>query len=569
MERESTLNPGMWQSNAVPKGTGFVYESGSGPAYGLVQWDGTGNNNEPLHYTKHTIWCREHGYSDYSTMDANLDHIIYEINAPTLDNGYDFRQYYTTSNYPETFEQFTKSTKSLDYLTRAFLANYERAGVEVVDERITNAKFWFDYLKLPTFTARLNDPADAIPPVERIAKDTKLDKFYGRGNAFYKIYNSDRDDGTYGLPNCTAYAWGRFWEIMSDAKGDTDNITVGPPNLSLDSPSFWLDYNSKLDNPYKTGNTPALGAIAVWSGHVAIVEHIEYNNDNTINYIITSDSGYSSNSRQNILSKWPKDFWWVTQRTNADGNWRSSYTFLGFIYNPVIFGHSGGGSSDTGQETYITSINVQDITDTSVKISGTCTVGKTSSLTCMLGSDEKYQNSLSIGTENFSFTISDLVPNKKHTLTVTLGSSTKTVSFKTRQSYPSPATNIKLKAVDKKWPSKKFQLTFTLPVKRDWGYWGDQSCLYKLYFIINGQIQEGSSTESYSPLSTTSDKTLYFYPNKFFKGQKFSVKTGDSIQVGIQTCIKVNNELISHDDMIFGSNALCLREETYKLYLKR
>ena len=309
MERESTLNPGMWQSNNV----------GGGPAYGLVQWDGMEDSNEPPHFKKHTIWCQLHGYSDYSTMDANLDHIIYELDALSLDQGWDFRQYYTTETYPETFTEFSQSTKDIDYLTRAFLANYERAGVEAVDERITNAKFWFDYLQLSTFTARLNDPADAVPPVEHITAGTKLDKFYGRGNAFYKIYNSNRDDGTYGLPNCTAYAWGRFWEIMSDAKGDTDSVTVDPPNLSLDSPSYWLDYNSKLETPYKTGSTPELGAIAVWSGHVAIVEHIEYNSDNTINYIITSDSGYSSSSRQNILAKWPKDFWWVTQRTNADG----------------------------------------------------------------------------------------------------------------------------------------------------------------------------------------------------------------------------------------------------------
>ena len=116
MEAESTLNPGCWESHNV----------GGGPGYGLVQW---------TPFTNYTSWVR---LGDASEIDNQLDRIIYE-----LENGL---QYYPTDSYPETFSEYTKSNKSIDYLTTAFLKNYERAGVERLDERISYANKWYDYL---------------------------------------------------------------------------------------------------------------------------------------------------------------------------------------------------------------------------------------------------------------------------------------------------------------------------------------------------------------------------------------------------------------------------------------
>lgn len=102
MEHESALNPGRWEGNNV----------GSGPGYGIVQW---------TPWTKYTGWCENEGRADPSEMDNNLDRIIWELN-----NGV---QYYTTENYPETFAEFSVSTKTPYYLACAFAWNYERSAV--------------------------------------------------------------------------------------------------------------------------------------------------------------------------------------------------------------------------------------------------------------------------------------------------------------------------------------------------------------------------------------------------------------------------------------------------------
>ena len=133
-------------------------------------------------------------------------------------------------------------------------------------------------------------------------------KYYYNDNPFYQ--------SGYGMPNCTAYAWGRFYEILGTK-----------PTLSLGNAEDWYAYSDK----YERGVTPRLGAVICWrrgnagnnsdgAGHVAIVEVI--NSDGSI---VTSESG------------WNSDFFWTTTRYN-DGNWgaSSAYTFQGFIYNPAV-----------------------------------------------------------------------------------------------------------------------------------------------------------------------------------------------------------------------------------------
>lgn len=121
MEAESTLNPGRWQSDDVGNTSG---------GYGLVQWTPA---------TKYFEWCTSNNLSDPSEMDNNLDRIIYE-----LENGI---QWIATSEYSLSFEEFSKSTESAEYLASAFLKCYERAGVEVEETRRTNAQKWYEQLE--------------------------------------------------------------------------------------------------------------------------------------------------------------------------------------------------------------------------------------------------------------------------------------------------------------------------------------------------------------------------------------------------------------------------------------
>ena len=118
MQAESTINPGRWQGNNV----------GIGPAYGIVQWDP---------FTKYTEWASNQEL-DPSEMDSNLSRIDYEI-ANNL-------QWIATPLYNFSFSDFTKSTETPEYLASAFLKNYERAGVEVEEQRRENARYWFDFL---------------------------------------------------------------------------------------------------------------------------------------------------------------------------------------------------------------------------------------------------------------------------------------------------------------------------------------------------------------------------------------------------------------------------------------
>lgn len=123
MQRESTINPGIWQN---------LDEGNTSLGFGLVQWTPA---------TNYINWCEEQGLT-YTEMDSNLKRILYE-----LENGL---QYYATDSYPETFKEFTQSTKDVTYLASAFLHNYERAGVSAETERQENALYWYENLSSET-----------------------------------------------------------------------------------------------------------------------------------------------------------------------------------------------------------------------------------------------------------------------------------------------------------------------------------------------------------------------------------------------------------------------------------
>lgn len=123
MQAESSFNPGRWQSEDIGNTSG---------GYGLVQWTPA---------TKYFNWCNEQGYSDYSEMDTNLARIIYEV-----ENGL---QWIPASSYNLSFEEFTTSTLSVEYLSKAFLLNYERPADQsssVQEYRASLSVAWYEYL---------------------------------------------------------------------------------------------------------------------------------------------------------------------------------------------------------------------------------------------------------------------------------------------------------------------------------------------------------------------------------------------------------------------------------------
>ena len=139
----------------------------------------------------------------------------------------------------------------------------------------------------------------------RITQPSKLQSCYYASNPFYQ--------SGYGLPNCTAYAFGRFWEIIGVK-----------PKLSLSNAENWFDYN----DGYERGQKAKLGAIICYrkgkahnsqdgAGHVAVVEDIYPDGS-----ILISESHWKGN----IFN---------TKRLSSDYFYNNTLTFQGFIYNPL------------------------------------------------------------------------------------------------------------------------------------------------------------------------------------------------------------------------------------------
>ena len=123
----------------------------------------------------------------------------------------------------------------------------------------------------------------------------------------------------YGLPNCTCYSWGRWWEIS-----DPDNQWIHQPNLSMGNAKQWWDYNVN-NSIYNYGFTPELGAVLCFTnnnplsnGHVAVVEEI------FDDHIVTSNSDWGG-----------QYFYLEVLYPDANNQYHhASYWSQGFIYNP-------------------------------------------------------------------------------------------------------------------------------------------------------------------------------------------------------------------------------------------
>lgn len=109
MHWESAINPDRWQSND---------DGNTATGYGLVQWTPASTLID---------WCNARSL-DSTKGDSQLQRIQYE-----LDNGL---QFYSTSAYPLTFQEFTQSTDTVDYLTEVWMHNYERpASYDTLPQR--------------------------------------------------------------------------------------------------------------------------------------------------------------------------------------------------------------------------------------------------------------------------------------------------------------------------------------------------------------------------------------------------------------------------------------------------
>lgn len=155
---------------------------------------------------------------------------------------------------------------------------------------------------------------------------------YYHGSKCFDPVGSWESDNSYGMPNCTAYAWGRFREIAEKYTGKL------PSNVIRGNARDW--YDDAPSRGYNVGKTPELGAIMCWwsssAGHVAIVENISKDGKT----LTLSESGYRGH------------YFWKGEATKTATGWYSSYvggyTFQGFIYIPKLNINTNIGDSVEG-----------------------------------------------------------------------------------------------------------------------------------------------------------------------------------------------------------------------------
>lgn len=156
-----------------------------------------------------------------------------------------------------------------------------------------------------------------------MAKFTKRTTQPSKSNKYYNSNINPFVSAGYGMfqnnGNCTAYAYGRFYELIGSK-----------PKLSTRNAENWWGHN----DGYQRGQTPKLGAVVCWrkgqagnssdgAGHIGIVEEIFDNGDITI-----SNSGYNQ-----FIFKTNT----YTKASGYKNGLSSAFSFQGFIYPPIEF----------------------------------------------------------------------------------------------------------------------------------------------------------------------------------------------------------------------------------------
>lgn len=84
-------------------------------------------------------WAGGYGL-DSSNIDVQLARLRFEISLPSSEG-----PWIAKSSYKMSYEEFTKSYESPEYLAEVYIYNYERGGFDSLKQRKGYAKSWYDY----------------------------------------------------------------------------------------------------------------------------------------------------------------------------------------------------------------------------------------------------------------------------------------------------------------------------------------------------------------------------------------------------------------------------------------
>lgn len=159
-----------------------------------------------------------------------------------------------------------------------------------------------------------SDDSDTSEFKPRTTDDGLDGKYWTTDNPFYP---------TFGLPNCTCYAWGRAYEI-----------TGSRPKLPTGDAGTWVE---SLNGAYPVSkDNPQLGDVCCWKGggnggHVAVIEAI-------------SDDGKTATISESAWNGYRFHYGWTISESSNWSYGGGAYTLQGFIH---IGDYSGSSSSSS------------------------------------------------------------------------------------------------------------------------------------------------------------------------------------------------------------------------------
>lgn len=235
MSQESNVNPNLYEK-------GFIWEADKG--YGLVQWTPR---------SKLWKWAESQGL-DPKKATTQIKRINYEI-----DNN---QQWIKKQSYPITFKEFVTNNKNKDieYLTRAFMINYERPYIPTakIENRIAFAKLCSSKLKFDgvDVTDLPKEPDNLTVPnnngdTESLSRKMIeiIEKFTNQLNQEFSFNLYDIDNKNY-ISNgkVTVFRYGNIYKV----KYNTDffeKIKSTIANVERDNGGSNLDYFNTEKEP--------------------------------------------------------------------------------------------------------------------------------------------------------------------------------------------------------------------------------------------------------------------------------------------------------------------------------
>jgi len=316
IQHEGILNPGQCEvGEGVPSGNSDTSYTGG---LGLIQWTKprAGNINPLLRYASENN-------KNWYDGDLQAEYIDY---ADDYSMNYGLWGWIESSTYPVSFSDFKQLSTTPTEAAYIWLYNLERPNDPSGSgpTRAENAERWYQYIQQASYTPRLE------------MGDIYTSPYYTTWNAYWTA----TDSGRINMPNCTAYCFGR-WNELTDTRERHSNFPTG---------AGYQWYSQGIAKGFTGGTVPQLGAVACWdymgidegeythTGHVAVVEQINYDSQGNPVSIVTSNSAwYRGEDWDEPRNEYP---WFYTETldlSTINDPWgREGSQFLGFLYNENI-----------------------------------------------------------------------------------------------------------------------------------------------------------------------------------------------------------------------------------------